>query len=1555
MNMTPVDPIRILLVEDSEDDYLIVRDLLRDIDAGRYALEWAETYEEGLGAIRAQRHDLILLDYRLSDGTGLELLQETQAVAGRAPVIFMTGQGDHDVDVQAMQAGATDYLVKDRLNADLLERVIRYAVERQKSAEALRVSEDRYRTFVENSTEGIWRFELEQPLPTDRPEPEQIAHLDRYAYVAECNDAMAHIYGFERAVDLVGIRFGEFLWSNEVSEDNFPRRLIRNGYRLVSDEAFEYDRHGQPKYILHNLIGVVEKGLLYRIWGSQSDITERRQAELAQAQLAAIVEASSDAIISTTLDGLIVTWNKGAETVYGYTAQEVTGQPISGVMPADYSGEMDGIIERVGRGEWVDSFDTVRLHKDGRRIDTSVSVSPLVDALGRVNGTSSISRDISKQKQTETRLRQSEANMAAAQRIAHFGSWELDLGNMDDLSANPLLCSDETFRIFGYEPGQVPVTTEFFFRGVPPEDQQAIQQTVAAAVAQRQGYSLVHRVRCPDGEERIVRETGQFFEGETSGQSPRLVGTVHDITEQRRTEEHTRFTALILSQVRNAVIATDLAGCVTYWNQYAETLYQWTADEAIGKNIADLTIAPAHSLQEAEAIRGQMRDTGSWEGEFTVQRKDGSTFPAHVVDTLFREASGAVAGVVGVSIDITERKKALEDLGASRQRLRLTLDGGRFGTFQLDLVTGRYLEISDLCRAQFGMGSGDVSISDFFQRVHPDDRAETQAALTRAAAAQEADFGSEYRITLPAGDIRWISVHGSITYDETGTPTLMLGATQDITERKQSERVLTESRQRLALATESAQIGIWDWDVAANTMFWDKQMYALYGIREQDFDGAYSAWQKGLHPEDRAEGEARIVLALEGSKDFHTQFRVIWPTGEVRSLEAHAIVTRASDGTARRMIGVNWDITERKQAEEERDRTNASLRRSEQRFRSVVETVESLVIHDQQGRLISVNQNACDSLGYTREELLRLRVADYEMRYNAANVGLLWKRMASGEISTIVVEGLHQRKDGSSFPVEVRAGLLETEGDILMVAVARDVTDRNKAQDALREAEQEQRQLAAHLEVERARLAEAQTIAKVGSWELDLRTDVLTWSDETHHIFGSDPAVFQNSYQAFLECIHPDDREDVNTAYRNSVAARTPYEIDHRILKQDGSITFVHERCRTFYDDEARPIRSIGTAQDITANHLMMEALRTSEQRFRRIVETTHEGVLQLDAEARIIYVNRRYCEMLGYTVEELIGRSPFDFMDQESRVLAQRSFEKRRDGLTEQFDRRFRHKDGSVVWGIVSASPLLDNDGRMIGSFSMTTDITERKRLEAQVHRSEKLAALGELVAGVAHEINNPLAAILGNAELLEMHADPQVRADAQTIQRMSHRVTRIVRSLLTFARPQEGSKREEAVNVIVEHALEMTAYKLRTSGVTLALCLREPSPVASANAGEIQQILLNLIVNAEHALRGNVGEKRVVITTGTERDEDGEWATVSVEDNGHGIPEEIRARIFDPFFTTKDIGEGTGLGLAICHGIAESHGGRLSIESAPGLGTTFTLALPSATPAMANQNERG
>jgi PAS domain S-box-containing protein len=290
------------------------------------------------------------------------------------------------------------------------------ALEVKKSEDQLKESEERYRTFIEQSTEGIWRFELEEPVSPDLPEGEQIEHFYRHAYLAEANDAMAAMYGYERAEEIVGARLEDLLPRSHPANVAYLEAFVRSGYTLTDVESHEVDREGNAKYFLNNLTGIVENGLLVRAWGTQRDVTERKRAEEERSRLAAIVESSDDAILGKTLDGTITSWNRAAERLYGYSVEEAVGQTVTMLVPPDRPEEVPEILQKVRRGEKVERLETVRVTRDGRHLDVSLTVSPIRNPEGEIVGASTIARDITERKRAEEALR--EARETERNRIA---------------------------------------------------------------------------------------------------------------------------------------------------------------------------------------------------------------------------------------------------------------------------------------------------------------------------------------------------------------------------------------------------------------------------------------------------------------------------------------------------------------------------------------------------------------------------------------------------------------------------------------------------------------------------------------------------------------------------------------------------------------------------------------------------------------------------------------------------------------------------------------------------------------------------------------------------------------------------------------------------------------------------------------------------------------------------------------------------------------------------------------------------------------------------------
>jgi len=272
--------------------------------------------------------------------------------------------------------------------------------------------------------------------------------------------------------------------------------------------------------------------------------------------------------------------------------------------------------------------------------------------------------------------------------------------------------------------------------------------------------------------------------------------------------------------------------------------------------------------------------------------------------------------------------------------------------------------------------------------------------------------------------------------------------------------------------------------------------------------------------------------------------------------------------------------------------------------------------------------------------------------------------------------------------------------------------------------------------------------------------------------------------------------------------------------------------------------------------------------------------------------------------------------------------------------------KDGSALELEVHGIPMQYQGKPHV--LTIARDITEKKRAAAELTRQressyqrEKLAALGSLLAGVAHELNNPLSVVVARAVMLEEQGYPASQAAALKIRTAAERCARIVRTFLAMARQQPPERGPVAINDVVTAALDMTVYTVRTSGIEVALDLAKGIPPILADADQLHQVLLNLIVNAQQLLQDRPGPRRIRVAS--RYDPDTRVIHIAVADNGPGIPEHLRARVFEPYFTTKPTGQGTGMGLAVSHGIVEAHGGTLRLDCPEMGGAVFTITLPA------------
>ena len=742
----------------------------------------------------------------------------------------------------------------------------------------------------------------------------------------------------------------------------------------------------------------------------------------------------------------------------------------------------------------------------------------------------------------------------------------------------------------------------------------------------------------------------------------------------------------------------------------------------------------------------------------------------------------------------------------------------------------------------------------------------------------------------------------------------------------EDEQVLARLAERLDLAVRSAGIGIWDWDIQRNEIIWDDQMYALYGLQPGGFGGAYEAWLQGVHPDDRAASDERSAQAVRGEGEFDTEFRVLWPDGAVHWLKAAGQVFRDPSGAPVRMVGVNYDITERKQAEAALQKL-AYLLAEGQRIAHVgsfeyLAASQQTVWSDEEFRIY----------GYDPEQPSPDYATMLAKSIHPEDAALLDQTFRSAMQNRAVYELEHRivRPDGSVRWVYDRAHpTYDSKGQLVRYAgVTLDITERKALEESLRESEQRYALLFEKSAVPTVLLKLPEVLIA------DANQAAVTLTGYTREEMLGKTSVE-------LGLAPPPEREQVIARFQQPGALQSR-ELSLVTRSGEPRVVVVN----TVPVQLGGQPYAISTMLDITQRKQAEDALFHSQQAFTHAFDANPAAMaITRRADGRFIRINAAYTAMIGYQPDELLGRSAREidvYTDYaERQVLLDRL---QQQGYVQDHEIQFRVKSGAVRTTVVNMVPIQFAGEDCL--LSALLDITERRRMEDELRRSN--ADLEQFAYIASHDLQEPLRSVAGMVELLRQRYQGQLdeRADNYIALAVegAQRMQQLIIDLLQYSRLNRTGRSFEAAPL--EAALQSALRNLRAAiQESQAQITWDPLPGVTGDLLQLSQVFQNLLGNAIK-FRSPERPPQIHISA---RQVERAWQ-IAVADNGIGIKPEQFERIFLVFqrLHPRQAYPGTGIGLALCKKIVERHGGTIWVESTPGQGATlfFTLAASSAAP---------
>jgi two-component system, cell cycle sensor histidine kinase and response regulator CckA len=1172
------------------------------------------------------------------------------------------------------------------------------------------------------------------------------------------------------------------------------------------------------------------------------DVTERKRTEAAVEEHVSMMEA----ILEKAADGICVChdipqapyvrfshWNPRMSEITGYIMEEINQSGWYQLMYPD-PGIRQAAMERMLRmrvGDDMRAEEWMVTTKSGVERQLSISTSVINKEDGRAH-VLAIMQDVTERKMAEDRLRESQQQYRMlAQNISDV-IWAMDM-NLNLTYVSP---SVERMHGWGAEewlsfhPGEY----------LTPHSLELVSKMLAEELALQESPAAdPNRVRTLELEQ--YRKDGTTFWTEVSArflyderQSPvGIIGATRDISERKRSEEELKqereFTDAVIRSVPGLLYLYDETGRMVRWNKQHEEFTGYSAEEMRGMHVLDWF---GKHEPDTSHIGQRVQDVmtkGRGEAEANLITKDGRAVPFY-----FTGVKLTIAGkpyFTGIGIDITERKRAEEELKKSRAMISYILDSVPQSIFWKDR-NSVYLGCNEVFARAVGLQSpNDIVGKTDYDLPWPRKEADAYRADDREVMTlNQAKRHIVEPLQQSDGARLWIDTTKIPLTEETGSVYGVLGVYEDITERKKTEDAI-----KSIVEGVSGEIG---------EKFFESSVTHFAKILNADFTliGEISY---------RDEGAMVRTVAFSSGGELQDNYEY-----DLKGAPCEEVTKRGICSYPRGVAGLF-------------PQDHALERKN-------IEAYVGVCLYNSRGIPIGI------MAAMYLQPLENVEFAEAVLRIFASR--------AAAEI------------------------------------------ERNRAEEALRDSEATLRTLLQAAPIGIGQVTADRTLG----WTNQLLCTMVEYSRE--ELAGQSARILYDSDEEFLRV----GREKHPDVIRNGTGS-----VETRFQRKDGSVFDVLLSSSSVFPGDLSH-GMVFTAMDITER-------KRSEQQLKRLgaaVESAGETIVVTDSEGSIIYVNPTFEEITGYSRQEALGKNPRILKSgKHDRTFYRDMWDTLLDGQVWRGRFTNRRKDGTLYEETATISPIKDKSGRIVNYVAVKRDVTGEAMLQKQLLHAQKMEAIGTLAGGMAHDFNNLLQAILGYSDLLLMKKEPgdPDRKRLEVIQHAARDGADLVSRILTFSRKVESRTRPIDLNEEIRKAQELLRRTVPRM-IEIKLVLAENLQIIDADPAQVEQVLLNLAINAQHAMPD--GGQLLIATSNVSLSDDylrthlrtrpGHYVLLTVSDTGEGMEPDVLDRIFEPFFTTKTNGEGTGLGLSMVHGIVSQHGGYIRCYSEPGSGTSFKIYFP-------------